>query len=230
MSITHSLCALALKGVVGGACKLAGVEAGLVAADGVAGFLTQRFVDHSQALTRALQKATEQAWKAVEIALAGDSFWDKCKLVFHSADDKTLREQVRPFLDACPLAELSGKTQFRQDCLRELRAAAKANLLAVGALDPKALARHAGAFARYSDPQALLDAEVQALEQMGDDLRAAGYANLAAFVALRPQGGPPVLVVAARYFFRRAVEEDQKLFQGLTFAQLESLQDSQEQA
>src|SRR5438552_90935 len=100
MSITQNLCALALKGVVGGACKLAGIEAGLGAADGVAGFLTQRFVDHSQTLTRALQKANEQAWKAVEVALAGDSFWDKCKLlVFTSADDKAFREQVRPFLD-----------------------------------------------------------------------------------------------------------------------------------
>src|SRR5947209_15388897 len=159
MSITQNLCALALKGVVGGACKLAGVEAGVGAADGVAGFLAQRFVDHSQALTRALQRASEHAWKALEVALAGDSFWDKCKLAFSSGEDKAFREQVRPFLDACPLAELSGKAQFRQDCLRELRAAAKANALTVGALDPKALARQAGAFARYDDPQALVEAE-----------------------------------------------------------------------
>src|SRR4051794_20822700 len=202
MNIAQNLCALALKGVVGGACKVAGVEAGMGAAEGVAGFLTQRFVDHSQALTRALQKATEQAWKAVEVALAGDSFWDKCKLVFTSADDKSFREQVRPFLDACPLAELSGKAQFRQDCLRELRAAAGANVLAVGAVDPPALARRAAAFARYNDPQALLDAEWQTLEQVGEGLRSAGYTNLAAFVALRPQRGEPVLVLAARFFFR----------------------------
>jgi uracil-DNA glycosylase family 4 len=230
MSITENLCALALKGIVSGACKLTGVEAGLGAADGVAGFLTQRFVDHSQALTRALQKANEQAWKAVEVALAGDSFWDKCKLVFTSADDKAFREQVRPFLDACPLAELSGKAQFRQDCLHELRAATRANVLAVGSVDPPALARQAGAFARYNDPKALLDAEMQTLEEMGEGLRAAGYANLAAFVALRPQRGEPVLVIAARFFFRRQVEEDPKLFQGLAFAQLEALQGAQELA
>src|SRR5262249_37665483 len=33
-----------------------------------------------------------------------------------------------------------------------------------------------------------------------------------------------------RYFFRRHVEEDRELFQGLAFAQLETLQESQEQA
>ena len=101
-------------------------------------------------------------------------------------------------------------------------------MLTAGALDPRALARQAGGFARYDNPQALLDAESEALGEMADDLRTAGYDNLAAFVALRPQGGPPVLVVAARFFFRRHVEEDHRLFQGLAFAKLETLQDSLE--
>src|SRR5262245_54196355 len=230
MSITQNLCALTLNSVVGGALQTVGVEAGMGAVEGVVGLLGQRFIDHSESLTRALQKSSEHAWKAVEVALAGDSFWDRCKLVFSSADDKAFRESVRPFLDACPLAELSGKVQFRQDCLRELRAAARANVLAVGALDPPALARQTGAFARYNNPQSLLDAEMQTLEQMGEDLRTAGYANLAAFVSLRPQRGEPILVIAARFFFRRNIEDDPKLFRGLAFAQLEALQGAQEQA
>src|SRR5262249_41372742 len=88
----------------------------------------------------------------------------------------------------------------------------------------------AGAFARYSDPQALIDAELGVLGDIGDDLRRAGHANLGAFVSLRPQQGQPLLVVAARYFFRRAVEEDDDLARGLTFAQLEGLQHTQEAA
>src|SRR5262249_23237701 len=91
-----------------------------------------------------------------------------------------------------------------------------------------ALARQAGAFARYRDPQQLLDAEYATLGQMGAILRAAGHGNLAEFVALRPQRGEPLLSLAARYFFRRAVEEDSALFQGLAFAQLEQLQQAQE--
>ena len=95
-----------------------GRQAGPGAAESVFHLLAQRFTDHSQALLKALHRSNEQAWKALEIALAGDSLWDKCKLVFTSADDKSFREQLRPFLDACPLAELNGKAAFRADCLR----------------------------------------------------------------------------------------------------------------
>src|SRR5260370_39849581 len=119
---------------------------------------------------------------------------------------------------------------LRQACLNELRAARKAGLLAEGKLDPGNLARKAGAFARYSDPQAILDAEHQTLVQMGDELRAAGYANLGAFIELRPRNGHPILLAAARYFFRRAVETDDALFQGLAFSRLEQLQESTDSA
>src|SRR5688572_13045302 len=148
MRLTQNLCVLSLQQLVGGACSFLGMTAGSNAVEGVANLLSSRFIDHSSALTDALVHSNKQAWKALEIALAGDSFWDRCKLAFTSADDRALREQIRPFLDACPLAELSGKAQFRQDCLKELRAAAKADLLTGGRLDPQALARDAGALAR----------------------------------------------------------------------------------
>src|SRR6516165_7792352 len=118
MRITQNLCVLTLKGFVGGALQALDCESGFGAVEGVVGFLGQRFTDHSQALTRALHQSNAQAWKALEIALAGDSFWDRCKMVFSTKDDKAFREQLRPFLDACPMAELSGKAQFRQDALR----------------------------------------------------------------------------------------------------------------
>jgi uracil-DNA glycosylase family 4 len=228
MRISANLSALALRQLIGGACKTVGVDPGVGAIEGVVGFLTRHFIDHSHRLLEALQHSNERAWKALEVALAGDSLWDRCKLVFARGEDKAFRDQVQPFLNACPLAELSGKTAYRQACLEELRAARKAGLLTEGTLEPAALARDAGAFARFSDPQALLQAENHALEQMGDDLRKAGHTNLAAFIMLRPQQGPPLLVVAARYFFRRAVEEDTALFQGLSFAQMEELQHAQE--
>ena len=64
---------------------------------------------------------------------------------------------------------------------------------------------------------------------MARDLREAGYGRLAWLLAQRPQQGDGVLVAAVRYFFRRAIEEDPKLFQGLAFSQLERLGDAQEQ-
>src|SRR5262249_13951160 len=192
--------------LIGGACKACAVEAGEGAVAGVAAFLARHFVDYSQRLNEALRRTNEQAWRALEVALAGESLWDRCKRVLASGEEKAFREQVRPFLDACPLAELHGKDGYRQLCLQELQVARKAGHLTAGNLDPAGLARQAGAFARFADPQALLDAEARALLEMADDLRAAGHPNLASFVALRPQRGDPLLVLAARYFFRRAVE------------------------
>src|SRR5271163_4302855 len=106
MHISTNLCALALKQLVGGACRAVGVEAGEGAVQGVVGFLTRHFLDHSQQLTEALERGNERAWKALEVALAGDSLWDRCKLVLSSGEDKAFRELVRPFLDSCSLAEI----------------------------------------------------------------------------------------------------------------------------
>ncbi len=226
MRISENLCALALRQLVGGACKLAGLEAGEAAVVGAASVLTRHFLDHSRRLLIALRDANERAWRALEVALAGDSLWDRCKLVLASGDEKAFREQVRPFLDSCSLSELQGRDGYRQACLTELRAARQAGLLTEGTLEPERLARQAGGFARFSEPDKVLEVESVALVQMGDDLRQAGFANLATFVELRPRQGTPLLVSAARYFFRRAVETDQTLFQGLAFARLEQLMES----
>jgi uracil-DNA glycosylase family 4 len=230
MRVAANLCALALKQLIGGACKVIGLNPGEGTLDGVVGFLTRHFVDQSQRLMRVLEESNHRAWRTLELALAGDSLWDRCKLTFASAEDRAFRDQVRPFLDACPLAELHGKAGFRQACLKELQAARKAGHLTGTSLGPAELARRAGALAHHGDPTSLLAAEDGALTEMADDLRGVGYADLAAFVALRPGRGDPLLLLAARYFFRKAVEEDSALFQGLTFAQLEVLQRSQEEA
>jgi hypothetical protein len=75
MSIFISLSSLALRQVVDGACAALGArESG----EAVVGFLAERFTDHSQRLARALQQANDNAWKALEIALAGDSLWERC--------------------------------------------------------------------------------------------------------------------------------------------------------
>jgi len=168
MHITANLAALALKQLIGGACSVVGVSAGEGAVEGVVGFLMRHFVDHSQRLTLALRQSNDRAWKALEVALAGDSIWDRCKLVLASGEEKAFREMVRPFLAGCSLAELQGRDAYRQSCLTELRAARKAGLLTEGALEPAELARKAGTFARFSAPNDLLDAEFQALGQMGE--------------------------------------------------------------
>ena len=188
--------------------------------------LVERFTDHSQRLNKALQSANDLAWRSLEIALEGESLWTS----LDRTEDKAFRQQVRTFLDAVPLLELAGKTQFRKQCARDIRKARKAGLLSSGALDPRELAGGLGMFARFHDPQSILNAEWQALEGMGQCLRQEGYRSLGDLFQIRPAKGAPLLVIAVRYFFQRAVEGDEQLFRGLAFARLESLQQNQEQA
>src|SRR5262249_43384736 len=159
--------------------------------------------------------------------LAGDSFWDCVKLTLAKGDDKAFRAQVQEFLQATPLGELPGHgDEFRKVALNELRAARKQGLLTGGRLAPQALAEQAGHLATFAAPAAQLDAQAEMLTAMAREAEQGGYPTLAHLLTLRPGQGAPLVVVAVRYFFRRAVEEDRELFQGLAFAQLERLAES----
>ncbi len=230
MSIIQDLSSLALRQILGGLCKAVGIEAGGSAVEAVIRLLDQRFTDHSQLLSAALHKANASAWRALEVALAGDSWWDRVKGALARAEDRAFREQVTVFLQATPLAGLAGHgPEFREQALRDLRAACQRGLLDAG-LSPRDLAASVGSFAGFTDPQGLLDAEWQAISAVGAALKAAGFTALAHLVELRTGPEMPLLVVAVRYFFRREVENDSRLFQGLAFAQLERLSAAQESA
>src|SRR5436190_24166340 len=112
MGMVQSLSMIALRQVAVGASH----AAGLVGVDAVARFLGDHFSNNSQRLSRALKDANGRAWNALEVALAGESLWQK----LDNADDRAFRTQLRVFLDSAPLAELSGQgDDFRQQCLRE---------------------------------------------------------------------------------------------------------------
>jgi serine/threonine protein kinase len=227
MLIVQNLAGFALQQLLGGACEATGLKLGKGAVDGVVGYLTRPFIDHSQRLSKALQKANLQTWTTLEIALAGESWWQRCKDVLVSGDQKAFRQQVQTFLEATPLPFLTGKTQFRQQCLRELQAARMSGLLTTGNLDPRELAREVGAFARFTDPSAMLNAEWEAIKRMADALKEAKFPNLAHFLGMQPQQERSLLVIAVEYFFRREVETDAELARGLAFARMESLAHSQ---
>src|SRR5947209_12800441 len=175
MAIVQHLSVLAVRSLFEGFCKSIGFEAGAAAADAAVKFLGNRFTDHSARMSEALLRASGNAWRALEVALAGDSWWDKVKLTLARREDQVFREQVGAFLRSTPLAGLPGHPpEFRQQALRDLRAAQKAGVLTAGGIDPQALAQSASPFARFADPQALLDAEWQAVEAVGEGLRQAG--------------------------------------------------------
>lgn len=223
MSILHALSSLALRG----AAEAAGVAGVGAAADGALSALRQRFGEHSQRLTRALKRANAHAWRALEISLAGQSWWQRTKVRLSSGDDKAFRDQVHAFLAVHPW---TGRPEYGPDyratALRQLQAARKAGLLE-DALDPARLADEAGHFARFADPAACLDAEWQAVAEVGSALREAGYPAVADLLSWRPPTGTPLLVAAVRYFFGREVEADRELFQGLAYRRIEDISTEQ---
>src|SRR4051812_8180342 len=98
------------------------------AGDGAGGLLqalSEHAGDASERLLTAIRRANEHAWKSLEIALAGESLWNR----LDRAEDRAFRDQVRTFLDALPLPELYGKTEFRAACLNDLRQARRRGLL-----------------------------------------------------------------------------------------------------
>ena len=85
MSALLKLSALAMRGLVFGACQAVGIEAGDRAVEPVSRFLGERFGRHGTRLLAALEKANDRAWEGLEFALAGESVWRRCTGLFGRA-------------------------------------------------------------------------------------------------------------------------------------------------
>ena len=228
MSVTLYLSALTLRSAVEGACESLGV--GKSGPEAVITLLSRHFSDPSQRLNKALEHAHDRAWRVLELALAGDSLWERCKRVLTSAEERAFRQQIQEFLAANPPRGLPTEDpRARARCLDELQRARRAGLLSRGPADPQALAKSAASMARYAgNPQAMIDAEWKTVEYVGELLRRNEFTLLPQLVSARLPQGQPLLVVASRYFFRREVESSPELSRSLTFSQLEGLSHSQQ--
>jgi len=229
MSLVGKLIGFGFRQVIG---AVAGDEAGELAAKVTAPVIQlveQHFTDHSQTLPKALAKANDRAWQALSIALAGDGFLDTIKVFFASSDDKGIREQVRLFLQDKTIAFEGTSADFRKKCLNELNQARKTGLLTYQNLSPNEVARQTADFQRYADPKGMVDGAGQMIGQIADEL-ASAYPNLAKLLRQHPAGGPPLLVSAFAYFFRREVETNDELAHGLFFDGLRQLSASQDKS
>jgi hypothetical protein len=218
MRVLFQVSALALRQVLG-----PGSDSALLA-------VGNRFADRSARLLETLKKANAQAWRAIELSLAGTSWWDKCKLAVSSGEQAAFRTQVTAFLEATPCDNLpDAGPEFRKRCLAELKAARKTRLLPGDQLgDPAALDAEAKSLARFEDPKSVLDAELTAVRRTSEELRAGGFENLGRFVGLKPPQGQPLLVVAVQYFFRKDVQADPELAAEFQFNEIEKLSQGQE--
>jgi TPR repeat protein/serine/threonine protein kinase len=190
----------------------------------VIGYLVNRFRDSSQELPNALKRASDRAWRSLEIALAGESWWSRLR---DRGDEKAFRDQVRQFLDASPLPALRDD-HFRTACLEQLKLARKRGLLPGENFDPQATAECTAQFARFNNSAEVVNAEWDAMQRMSVRLEQEGLYLLAELLRLRPAGEetPPLLALSVRYFFRREVATNTELFQDLTYQQVDQLQQS----
>src|SRR5437588_2111535 len=100
MGIFNSLGAFCLRQVVAGVSNALGVGFAAEAVSRVGVFLNQHFADGSLELDAALKAAGQRTWKSLELALAGETLWS---MLTTDKSEKVFREQIRRFLDHCPL-------------------------------------------------------------------------------------------------------------------------------
>jgi hypothetical protein len=217
MLILLSLCKIALK-------EWQGENGEKIA--GVLQMLTDHFSDQGQRLGKALQTANERSWKTIELALAGDSWWQRMKSAFTSAETKALAAQVRSFLDAHPLNEVVSEPRVRELCLRDLHCAREAGHLQ-GDLDRVALVKKLRSGQHLVDNTARMRADLDTVNEIAVFLQEQNYKHLAWLLQVQVSEGRSLLVASVRYYFRREIEKDQELFQGLAFAQMENLAEAQ---
>jgi uracil-DNA glycosylase family 4 len=190
-------------------------------------FVEERFADPSQKLPRALAKANDQAWKTLSIALAGEGWFDQLKNWFAAGDEKALAEQIRVFLKRNAFCFDGATAPFRKKCLAELNAVRQAGLLSAGNLAMEMTQQFAG-FQRYANREGMIQEAQQVVGGIADAL--VDYPNLARLLRQPTGDGPPLLVAAFAYFFRREIETDSQLAHGLFWDGLRELSAAQEQA
>jgi formylglycine-generating enzyme required for sulfatase activity/tetratricopeptide (TPR) repeat protein len=237
MSLTLALIGFGLRQVIGQVAdhyfpserENLGPEAARAALGGasaavnpVIGLIEQHYRDHSQTLPAALARANDRAWHALDVALAGEGFCDRVKRLFTSGDDRAFREQVRCFLENSPLPGSATAAGFRQSCLQELHAVSKKGWLSAVNLPPRDVAARAADFRRYSDPAGLAAEAHRAMTVLANNLKPS-CPNLARLLAEPLSGGPPLLAAAFAFFFRREVESNTALAQGLFLDNLTQL-------
>ena len=222
MSRINNLMWFGLRQAIGG---LVGEEA-LGLSNSAIHFIGKLFADNSQTLPAALAKANDRAWQSLSIALAGDGIFDSIKVFFSSGDDKGIREQVRVFLNGNTLAFGGSSVEFRKQCLLELNQAKAKGMLTAKNISANEMSKQAANFERYSDPSKMITAAGHVMEQIAEDL-SIEFPNLGKLMAQTPEGSPPLLVSAFAYFFRREVETNDELSNGLVFDGLRQLSASQ---
>jgi hypothetical protein len=204
--------------------NIASDAAGKIAGDQVKQWVDRlrgHFTDESQELTVALRTANDQAWKTLEIALAGPTLWDGTwfAAVKTSQTDRSLVGSIRDCLDAS-----IGDQGYCKACLKDLRHAREAGVIdAFEKFSLVELVDDANPFARFDDPEAILEAENALVDSIAAEFRSRRYENLAKLLAIKPKNGQSLLALAAQHHFNSALSKNEGLKHKLHFARLDRI-------
>jgi tetratricopeptide (TPR) repeat protein len=190
MKIVENLSALALRQLIDGASLPPGTEAG----DGVE--LGKRLLaTQGERVRTVLGRTIDLTWRALEIALAGPSWWEQVRDRVLPSEQAALNEKLPAFFNLSLLKELpAGDADFRQRCRAELHAGRQSDLLG-GEPD-------AGGEANWLPQAAAPDVDRRLVEQIADELRPA-FPTLSEFLSPRPGDNSPLLAKLARLCFCR---------------------------
>src|SRR5687767_11505167 len=120
-------------------------------AESLFGFLGDRFSDNARRLEKALHNSSARAWQALELALAGSSWWQAVTSTFTSHEEQGLVQHIRAYLTSLPPDVLPAREEaFRNRCLNDLRSARRVGLVPGTSFSVHAAAGDAQAFARYA--------------------------------------------------------------------------------
>jgi len=217
MGIVHDLSVLALRPAVGGARELLANLSPEADAEALVGALAERLGAAALPLTAAAQRSVRHALLALELAVAGEAWWDRYKDSPGAPEDRGLRTGVRFFLDSVTLAlPADDEAAFREACARELRSTRK-KLGSDGPLDAGELARNCAIWARANDLQERRDAERDLLERLAEHVRP-NAPHLSRLLEAQGQQRSALLPAGIRYFFHRAVQGDEGLSQAVPWS------------
>jgi tetratricopeptide (TPR) repeat protein len=204
MSIGEILSRLVLKRLIDDVFATGGAET----LDAVTEFLTRCGRQSDPRLTAALEQGLENAWRALEVALADEPFDDDEPSGLAAGDAQSLRRHLEMVLvelvQGRAGASRPGATAvahaLRRQCLRELRAARETDTLA-GCLDTDEWARSQEVLARFSAAQGRRDTRRRTEGQLIRELEQQGHVGL--MRVLTAGAALPLLVTAARAFVCR---------------------------
>jgi tetratricopeptide (TPR) repeat protein len=201
MSIGQSLSQLVLKRLVEDVFTIGGADA----LDGIHDFLKHCGQENGPRLTAVMDQSLERAWRALEVALEDDPFWDHGQVGLAPGDAQAFRQRLELVLAelarggaAAERPELARvEAALRRQCLWELRAAREAGALA-GCLDADEWARTHEVSPRPTAGQGSRDGELRAEGELFHEFEERGCVGL--MRVLTGSGGLPLLVLIVRAF------------------------------